>query len=306
MKTYVYVLLDPRFVGEWRYKDCKLVNKPFYVGIGLGYRMTTHFNVSRKKYDTNFTKLNIIDSIRSDGYQPIAIKLYSELEREEAKKIEIDIIKYFGRLNEKNGLLSNLTDGGDETIYNQLGGNNPHSKKVYQYSLDGGFIKEWDCLREIGRKLNKSYNTIGDCCRGKTKTAYGFQWFYEYKGLKVDEIKVRSQIKKLKTVYEFDMHGHLINTHISLTKAATTNQILKSNLSQSIKNSTPIKKNYFSYNCELTRVKTKKTRYHKIKVNDTILFLTNPEIVKRFNVSKYYVFEVKRGRLKEPKFEVVE
>lgn len=306
MKTYVYILLDPRFKGNWRYDDCILTYKPFYVGIGLGYRMTVHFTPKNKKYDTNFTKLNIIDSIKTKGLQPIAIKLYTELERENAKKIEISVIKHFGKIIDNTGILSNITDGGDQTKCNQLGSKNLHSKKVYQYSISGDFMKEWDCLREIGRVLNKSYNNIGDCCRGKTKSAYDFQWFYEYKGIKINCIKARNHVSLQKNVFKFDLYGDMLETYPSLTKAAIANKLNKSNLGACIKNQTPIKKFYFSYNSDFIIIKPKKIHYHKIMVDNTLLILTNSEIVERFGVSKYYIFEVNRGRIKNPKFTVVE
>lgn len=53
------------------------------------------------------------------------------------------------------------------------------SKTVYQYSLDGEFIKEWPSTQEVQRQLGY-YNTyIGKCCLGKFKQAYGYIWKYE-------------------------------------------------------------------------------------------------------------------------------
>ena len=51
------------------------------------------------------------------------------------------------------------------------------SKKVYQYTLDSKFIKEWKSTNECGRN---GYNQghIASCCRGKRKTHKGFKWSY--------------------------------------------------------------------------------------------------------------------------------
>lgn len=50
------------------------------------------------------------------------------------------------------------------------------SKKVYQYTLDGVFVKEWASTKEIKRVLGYANQHISDCCNGKQKSAYGFVW----------------------------------------------------------------------------------------------------------------------------------
>ena len=53
------------------------------------------------------------------------------------------------------------------------------SKKVLQFTLDGEFIREWPSTREIERQLGFDHGTVGRCCNGKQKTAYGFLWMYK-------------------------------------------------------------------------------------------------------------------------------
>lgn len=53
------------------------------------------------------------------------------------------------------------------------------SKPVFQYNLDGIFIKEYPSAREAGRQLGLIYNSICEVCRGKrAKTCGGFKWSY--------------------------------------------------------------------------------------------------------------------------------
>lgn len=60
-----------------------------------------------------------------------------------------------------------------------LGINNPRSKKVNQFSLDGKYIKEYSCMEDIKRELNIATTChISDCCRGVRHKAYGFIWKY--------------------------------------------------------------------------------------------------------------------------------
>ena len=53
------------------------------------------------------------------------------------------------------------------------------SKKVYQYTKDGDFIKDWVSLREIERKLGYSIQGISSCCLGNRKSYKGFIWKYK-------------------------------------------------------------------------------------------------------------------------------
>ena len=55
----------------------------------------------------------------------------------------------------------------------------PKRKKVYQYSLNKIFIKEWSCANDAVKFLNKtSESPIQACCVGRAKTAYGYFWSY--------------------------------------------------------------------------------------------------------------------------------
>lgn len=60
--------------------------------------------------------------------------------------------------------------------------NKPVSVKnvpVFQYSLQGDFIKKWDSAElavKSGELSIKTGSGISDCCRGKRKTAGGFKW----------------------------------------------------------------------------------------------------------------------------------
>ena len=55
---------------------------------------------------------------------------------------------------------------------------NRFSKKVYQYSLDGEFIKEWKSASECG-KNGYSTSAIRSCCSGKRKTSNGYKWSFK-------------------------------------------------------------------------------------------------------------------------------
>jgi len=53
------------------------------------------------------------------------------------------------------------------------------SKPVNQIDTDGKIINTFPSIREAHRKFNTlPNNSIGLCCRGKKKQAYGFRWEY--------------------------------------------------------------------------------------------------------------------------------
>lgn len=61
--------------------------------------------------------------------------------------------------------------------------NNPNNQRwVYQYTMDGKFVKAYPwirtALKENGWPL-KSINCIASCCKGKFKQYKGFKWFYQ-------------------------------------------------------------------------------------------------------------------------------
>lgn len=80
----------------------------------------------------------------------------------------------------KMGLMkhTNLFKSGNENImYDKHFENNPCSRPVLQYDLEGNFIKRWRNVKEAKETLHMC--GIDRCCRGERKTAYGFIWKYE-------------------------------------------------------------------------------------------------------------------------------
>jgi group I intron endonuclease len=51
-------------------------------------------------------------------------------------------------------------------------------KKVYQYTKEDVFIKEWNSTREVANFYKTSDTNIQSVCKNKTKTAKGFKWSY--------------------------------------------------------------------------------------------------------------------------------
>lgn len=56
-------------------------------------------------------------------------------------------------------------------------------KTVYQFTLDGQFIREWKSTMAVKRELGFTSSSISECCKGKLKTSHGFKWEYKKTGL---------------------------------------------------------------------------------------------------------------------------
>ena len=138
-------------------------------------------------------------AINKYGWENIEHKvLYTDITEEEAKSIEIQLIKKYKDL----GISYNITDGGDGTTGHivseetrrkiseaQLGKKHSEetkqkiskalSKKVVQLNKDTlEVIKVWDSTIQVERELGIGCGHISAVCRGKRQTTGGFKWKY--------------------------------------------------------------------------------------------------------------------------------
>lgn len=115
---YNYIYLDPRKPGRFEYPNLNfcLLYEPFYAGKGFDKRYKYHIKESkRKKESYNKLKTRKIKKILELNYnleEYIQLLNFTNNEKE-ALDYEIKLIKEIGRLDLKEGTLTNLTDGGD-------------------------------------------------------------------------------------------------------------------------------------------------------------------------------------------------
>lgn len=145
--------------------------------------------------------------------------LYTNLDENEAKTIEIDLICYFESNNPKYGynmtlggegmlgyshsketknklrlihlgrhmsedsreILRNKFSGVNNPSYGKVGSKNPRSKKIFQYTLRNELISVYGSSREAERHTNIAHQSISKCCNHakSCKTAGGFIWRFE-------------------------------------------------------------------------------------------------------------------------------
>lgn len=236
---YIYVYLDNRKPGEWSFNDVHFKYQPFYIGKGRGSRINCH--LQPKQLNQNTIKNNKIKSIiRETGELPLHYKIFENISFDLSNQIEINMIKHFGRINLNNGILSNMTDGGEgfkNMIFtegskkkmstsryknNQTYSNHGSSKIIEKYDLNDNFLDRYDSLREASEKNNLGFKNISVCCRGITKTAYGFKWKYVGSSYS-PKIKTES-VEKRKKVFKYDLFGNYICEYESMTEAERTHK----------------------------------------------------------------------------------
>lgn len=144
-------------------------------------------------------------AIRKYGWDNFRHKIVLEgVSIREAKYTEKYLIRWY-KLHNKS---YNITDGGDNTspninhkgknnpmygrhetnpMYGIKGSDNPNSIRIYQYSLEGIFMKSWGSIIEAARHYagvqgseRSNANGIITSLKGKKTSALGFIWRYEY------------------------------------------------------------------------------------------------------------------------------
>ena len=156
-------------------------------------------------------------------------------------KKEMEFIQYYGRKDLGLGTLCNLTDGGEsEPNYKHTdesrakmakssnrptGSLNPASIKIFAYTIDGKFYKEYDCMTDCSKDLSVSLTCISEIVNRETrrkkrdnklqKSAKGFMFFKDYRGEWTDKLKK----DRIRSVTLIDSDGQTLEAFESIRKA---------------------------------------------------------------------------------------
>lgn len=152
-------------------------NEVFYIGAGFkddNYRRA----YSKRHRNSHWNRIVLI----TDYEVEIII---DNIDKNFACEKEIEFIELYGK-RKNGGTLCNIADGGiggnlGEEVNKMMskrrqGHNNGNSFKVYQYSMNGDFVKEWGCVKYAADHYSVTYQNITNCLRGKQKSAVGFKW----------------------------------------------------------------------------------------------------------------------------------
>jgi len=106
-------------------------------------------------------------------------------------------------------------------------------KKVYQYSVNGEFIKEFANVHEASLELSIPEVNIFDNVRLASKTCYGYIFAREYMSSEqLMKLYAREQGAKRVTIFQYDEDGKLLNTFRSYKAVMDELNICESCLEQ--------------------------------------------------------------------------
>lgn len=158
------------------------------------------------------------NAIQKYGWENITHEILEDnLTLEEANEKEKYYIALYQSTNSQHGY--NLRAGGEGggVMENKTEKFKERYKKVYQYTLEGAFVAEWDnlTLAAEGCGATNKITGISQCCNGKRKTAYGFQWRYE----KFDHLPKQKLTGVEKRIVQKNLDGSVVQIYNSLAEA---------------------------------------------------------------------------------------
>lgn len=115
----------------------------------------------------------------------------------------------------------------------RIGAGNPTSRKVYQFTMDGVFMREWPSIMDASRSQNK-YVSIGisSCCSGRTKSCYGYIWQYSSAPIDLSKFKKKEREYDYKKVDQYSMEGVFIKTWGNMKEAANCLSLTAAHIGQ--------------------------------------------------------------------------
>lgn len=174
-----------------------LVNNKKYIGQSVDIYSRWYAHKS-KLYGNKHENTHLQNSWNNYGEKYFHFYIVELCDKELLNEREIYWIKHY----------NTFYDGYNETFGGQ--GQSKPAIKVFQYTLDGDLIKEWNSVYEIQEELDFNENTIRNACNNKEHlSAYGYQWSYQ----KSDNIGEYNSVTQKKTVYQYDKQGNLVNIY---------------------------------------------------------------------------------------------
>ncbi len=208
-------------------------NEIFYIGIGATHPKSKAFQKKHARAFNFISRTRAWKNIIAKTTWEVEIMLYSSDLNFICQK-EQEFIALYKR-KQDGGTLINFSLGGDsgsfgvkrsqETLSkmslnnfwkNKTGKDNPFSKAVFVYNLDGQFLQQYGGIREAARSLNVIHTGISAATRSKRHVWYNYMFFVTYQG---ENIEPASNRYKHKRLYMFNLEKKLLQSFQSAKEA---------------------------------------------------------------------------------------
>lgn len=212
-------------------------NEPFYVGIGSDDAFKRAYD---KRSRSGYWK-NVVNKT------PYEVEIVLDgLTWEEACEREKEFIKLYGRQDLNEGILVNMTDGGDGMLGVKVSQERINrfvdtiKREVIQYDMDGNYIREYESATEAQRITKINGSQITSNCKGRKgkKSAGGYVWRYKDPQYWFDPKYTNNKNshcynqKHQKPVVQYDMNGSLLAEYISIRHAEREVGVFKTTISK--------------------------------------------------------------------------
>jgi hypothetical protein len=213
--AYIYGLVDPRN-NKIRY-----IGKTTYPKNRLSGHMTESKDINVINY-----RIKWIRKLISLGLKPkiVYLKVCSILE---FVKYETEYIQIYS-----NNKLTNSDETGQgntnrkrEVLERQ---SKNSGREVYQYDLNGNFLKKFRSIRSAASELNLNHGNISRCCNGIFKHTGSYIFKYKL----TNDIKVEKPNAIKKIVIEIDSFGLEINRWLSVMGCSRDTKLDPGNISK--------------------------------------------------------------------------
>ena len=164
-----------------------------------------------------------------DGFEHII--LYTGLSEDEAKQMEIDLIREFKTQDHRYGY--NITAGGDDVPILR-GPDSPKARAVLVFNLDGTLFDRFPTVTDAAMRIGANQSSIVGNAKSKSGTIAGYFCVYE------DECdnftsqpprQFRDMSAKFKPISQYDLDGTYIQSFDSIKEAAERTGIRKNDIS---------------------------------------------------------------------------
>jgi len=161
------------------------------------------------------------------------IKEYPSI-KETQRKTNIDVIRisnnYIKIIDNYIWMDHKLSDDEIFNIKKIINGRKTIKKMIYQYDLNGTFIRKYKSITDASKYNNINSNLLFISCNNVLKTAKNFFW--SYTELNKDEINYRLYLYSVnkKMIYQYDLNGNLIKEYKSITEASNITNVNISNI----------------------------------------------------------------------------
>jgi hypothetical protein len=234
MRYYIYILLDDRTEGNYNNNYSEINYKPFYIGKGdynaknKKLRHLSHYNdviLENKTSKINPYKSNTIKKLIDLGFKPNFCVIFETDNEEEAFKVEMELIKYYGRFTD-GGILTNIAIGGSggntftnnprkEAIrekhrLNAIGSNNPmyglklEDRPSHKAKLIGN---HWNTGRKASEETKNKMKENAKLRPNKEIVVINSETLEEIDILTIYDLIAKYNIKNKSLVYRCIKHG---------------------------------------------------------------------------------------------------